>query len=138
MWKEIQNQTFEYVSSLSDECIISLIKKIDTYNTPNSFIKNLHSIRKKISEGISVERAILNVIIINYFLYKKVYDAGIANIDDMIFNEKKNLEKVNTLPLVSISQYDMLLGKKIYFSNMARSLTMDELRSYKRKIKRKK
>ena len=138
LWKKIQNQTFEYVSSLSDECIISLIKKIDTYNTPNSFIKNLHSIGKKISEGISVERAILNRIIINYFLYKKVYDAGIANIDDMIFNEKKNLEKVNTIPLVSISQYDMLLGKEIYFSNMARSLTMDELRSYKRKIKRKK
>ena len=138
LWKKIQNKIAKYVDSLSDEYIISLIKKIDTVNTPDSFIKNLYSIRKKIDKGINVERVILNRIVTNYLLYKNIYDAGITEIDHMIVNEKKKLENANMISSSSISQYDMMLGKKIYFPNTARFLTIDKLKSYQRKIKRKK
>lgn len=136
LWKNHQKETSEYVMSLLDKDIISLIKSIDSINAPESFIKTVSDIKKKLDKGICVERKILNQIVFNYLLYKNMEVVGITEIERNIIKEKKNTEKAKIVTPAVLTQYDLLSGKKIYFPDMARSLSSNELRNFNRRIKK--
>lgn len=136
LWKKHQKETSEYVMSLSDKHIISSIKSIDPINCPEAFIKTLYDIKKKFDRGICVERTILNKIMVNYLLYKNIEVAGITEVECNIIREKKKIERAKIVNPALFSQYDLLRGRKIYFPDMARSVSTNELRIFNRRIKK--
>ena len=61
---------------------------------------------------------------------------GIDEIERNVNEEKKNIEKSKIVNSVELTQYDLLSGKKMYFPDTARSLGLNELKNFNRRIKK--
>lgn len=137
MWKKHQKETSEYVLALSNQEIVELIKNLEPIdNSPQAFIKTVYDIKKKINEGLFIERKKLNKIEFNYLLYKNMDTIGIHEIESNITKEKEIIQKSKTLIPASLTQYDLLNGKNIYFPELARSMSANDLKIFYRGLKK--